>query len=46
MNSLCSDIGISSINKFEEPICGDHVEIVHAEDITIVLCWRMDSAAV
>jgi hypothetical protein len=37
MNSLCTDVGISSINKYQEPICGDHVELVHTEDNSLVL---------
>jgi len=28
MNNLCTDIGYSSLNKFGEQLCGDHVDVV------------------
>lgn len=38
MNSLCTDIGYLSLNKYGEQLCGDHVEIVLEEDnLTVVV---------
>ena len=37
MNNLCTDVGYLSINKFGEQICGDHVDIIEAEDGSLVL---------
>ena len=37
MNNLCTDVGYLSINKYGEQICGDHVDIVEAEDGSLVL---------
>ncbi len=32
MYDLCADIGYSSLYKYGEELCGDHVEVVHQED--------------
>ena len=32
MNDLCADIGYKSINHAGEELCGDHVDVVNAED--------------
>lgn len=37
MNSLCTDIGYLSINKYGEQLCGDHVEVVLEEDNSTVV---------
>lgn len=37
MNSLCTDIGYLSLNKYGEQLCGDHVEIVLEEDNSTVV---------
>ncbi|HHV13669.1 MAG TPA: SpoIIE family protein phosphatase [Clostridiales bacterium] len=37
MNSLCTDVGYLSINKYGEQLCGDHVEIVEGDDHSLVL---------
>lgn len=37
MNSLCTDVGYLSINKHEEQLCGDHVEIAQQDDNSIVM---------
>lgn len=37
MNSLCTDVGYLSINKYEEQLCGDHVEIAEGDDNSIVM---------
>lgn len=37
MNDLCTDIGFSSINKFGEQLCGDHIEVVEQEGNSIVM---------
>ena len=28
MNDLCADIGYRSMNKYNEQLCGDHVEVI------------------
>ena len=45
MNNLCADIGFASINRYEEQLCGDHVEVVDAEDdsTTLVLADGLGS---
>ncbi|MDR2631291.1 MAG: serine/threonine-protein phosphatase [Spirochaetaceae bacterium] len=30
MNNLCTDVGYLSLNKKDELLCGDHVEVVHS----------------
>ena len=37
MNDLCADIGYKSINHVGEQLCGDHVEIVEAEDGSTII---------
>jgi hypothetical protein len=37
MNSLCTDIGYLSINKYGEQLCGDHVEIAEGNDNSLVM---------
>ena len=37
MNNLCSDIGFRSLNKYEEQLCGDHVDIVEQDDSSMVI---------
>lgn len=37
MNSLCTDIGYLSLNKYGEQLCGDHVEIVLEDDNSAVV---------
>jgi hypothetical protein len=37
MNSLCTDVGFLSINKYGEQLCGDHVEIAEGDDHSIVM---------
>jgi Stage II sporulation protein E (SpoIIE). len=37
MNSLCTDVGYLSINKYGEQLCGDHVEIAEGDDQSIVM---------
>ena len=37
MNDLCADIGYKSINHYGEQLCGDHVDIVEANDNSIVI---------
>ena len=32
MIELCTDIGFKSINKYGEQLCGDHVDVVNAQD--------------
>ena len=32
MNNLCADIGVRSMNKYGEQLCGDHVDIVEQEE--------------
>lgn len=45
MNDLCADIGYSSINKYGEELCGDHIEIVEENEnsTTIVLADGLGS---
>lgn len=37
MNNLCADIGVQSINKWGEAICGDTVDIVSVKDKSKVI---------
>lgn len=37
MNNLCAEIGYKSINHEGEELCGDHVEVVNAEDGSVVM---------
>lgn len=37
MNSLCTDIGYLSLNKYGEQLCGDHVEVVLEDDNSTVV---------
>ncbi len=37
MNDLCADIGFKSINHHGEQLCGDHIDIVEAEDNSTVI---------
>ncbi|MFA9377663.1 MAG: SpoIIE family protein phosphatase [Lachnotalea sp.] len=38
MNSLCTDIGYLSLNKYGEQLCGDHVEVMlNEDDLTVVV---------
>ncbi|MBR5521279.1 MAG: SpoIIE family protein phosphatase [Oscillospiraceae bacterium] len=37
MNDLCADIGYKSINHVGEQLCGDHVEMVEAEDGSTII---------
>lgn len=37
MNSLCTDVGYVSINKYGEQLCGDHVEVMHQDGGSTVI---------
>lgn len=37
MNNLCADIGTRSINHIGEELCGDHVDIVEADENSTVI---------
>jgi hypothetical protein len=37
MNSLCTDVGFMSVNKQGEQLCGDHVEIVPGDKMTVAV---------
>ncbi len=37
MNDLCADIGYKSINHHGEQLCGDHVEVVEADDGSTII---------
>lgn len=37
MNNLCADVGYRSINKKNEQLCGDHVEIVRQDDGNLIM---------
>ncbi|HKL98332.1 MAG TPA: SpoIIE family protein phosphatase [Mobilitalea sp.] len=37
MNHLCTDVGYLSVNKYNEQLCGDHIELVHQDEDTFVL---------
>lgn len=37
MNNLCADIGYRSINHYGEELCGDHVDVVEADDHSAVV---------
>lgn len=36
-NDLCNDIGYMSLNHVGETLCGDHVEIVERDGVTIIV---------
>ncbi len=36
MNSLCCDIGYLSINKHGEQLCGDHVDVISADENSMI----------
>lgn len=37
MNDFCADIGYTSMNKFGEQLCGDHVEIIQNDDACLAV---------
>lgn len=37
MNELCTDIGYSSVNKWGEELCGDHVDLAEQEDGSMII---------
>ncbi|MGN0678560.1 MAG: SpoIIE family protein phosphatase [Oscillospiraceae bacterium] len=37
MNNLCADVGWKSLNHVGEQLCGDHIEIIEADDDSMVL---------
>lgn len=37
MNNLCADIGYRSINHVGEELCGDHVDVIEADDSSTVV---------
>lgn len=37
MNNLCADVGWKSLNHVGEQLCGDHIEIIEADDGSMVL---------
>jgi len=37
MNNLCTDIGYRSLNKYGEQLCGDHIDVVHPDDTSVVI---------
>ncbi len=37
MNDLCADIGYRSLNKYGEQLCGDRVQLIHADDNSLIL---------
>ncbi len=37
MSELCTDIGYSSLNKWGEELCGDHIDLVEQEDGSMVI---------
>ncbi|WP_099205918.1 SpoIIE family protein phosphatase [Scatolibacter rhodanostii] len=37
MNNLCADVGYVSLNKFGEQLCGDHIETVLKDDMTVIV---------
>ncbi len=37
MNNLWTDIGYHSLNKHGEQICGDHIDVVHQDDESVVV---------
>lgn len=45
MNSLCADIGYRSLNKYDEQLCGDNINVVYNDDnsTTIVLADGLGS---
>ncbi len=45
MINLCADIGYSSLNKYNEVLCGDQIEVIEGEDgsITVVLADGLGS---
>ncbi len=36
MNSLCCDIGYLSVNKYGEQLCGDHVDVIGADESSVI----------
>jgi hypothetical protein len=37
MNNLCTDVGFVNMNKYGEQLCGDHVEIVPDDKMTVAV---------
>ena len=37
MNDLFADIGYRSMNKYGEELCGDHIDIMEAEDGSLII---------
>ena len=37
MNDLCAEIGYKSINHVGEELCGDHVDVVEANDKSTII---------
>ena len=37
MNNLCTDVGFICMNKYGEQLCGDHVEVVLQDDLTVIV---------
>lgn len=44
--SFCTDIGYLSVNKHDEQLCGDHVELVEQDKTLSFSCWQTDWEAV
>lgn len=37
MNNLCTDVGYQSLNKYNEYLCGDHVDIIERENSLVMV---------
>lgn len=37
MNDLCTDIGFVSVNKHGEQLCGDHIEVISDDKLTVAV---------